>query len=178
MLTATASNSRARIVTRGLRRCALAMMAFGLMVVVPMSRSEAGTLSVGGPSVYSQVGINPTGVAFEGTIYETGSDSASATLQYEYLAPGASVNSIFDGSAAAWATFGALGVNATASLTDYRPGTYQESAMPASIPFPAYALAGFIDTLTVEGGTGSGLLVFNFAVTGSVTNGRDRKSVV
>ncbi|RPI88260.1 MAG: hypothetical protein EHM42_04535 [Planctomycetaceae bacterium] len=154
-----------------LRRCALAAVALGLAVLPEAARVEAGALSVGGPSVYTQVGLNPTGTAYDGALYDFGTDTVSATLQYEYVAPGASVTSYFDGSAEARATFGTLGVKAAASLVDYKPGTYQESEMPASIPFPAYALAGFTDTLTVEGGTGSGLLVFNFAVTGSVTNG-------
>lgn len=126
-----------------------------------------------GSELFTQAYLNPTGESDTNTVFQSGTTTADATLLYEFDTPnpegGDPIHSVFDGSAAARASYGNIGARVTVSLTDYRAGTYDPDGGPPT-PFAGYGSAGFLDTLTVNGGQGTGTLRFLFSATGTTSS--------
>ncbi len=96
--------------------------------------------------------------------------TASLTTTFN---PGTGIgNSSFDGSAKASAAFGLLRTFVTADLTNYQAESYSMSCgvnsfCSTSGGDPVNADASFTDTLTINGGVGTGYLVMDFSVDGT-----------
>lgn len=128
------------------------------------------TVEAHGGTLFSSVTVDPGVVSPDGPFSNfsylgsaTSSDVANASVA------GTSAfgtSSSFSGSAIATATFGTLKSTAEATMDNYVGKNFFDGTLSYN---PASAYSVFGDSLTITGGTGTGYLVLDFAISGSTS---------